>query len=91
MKHELDYNKIVNLLLDGKYIPDTMLLAFICSHFHEFLRNELIGVEPSGNKYFYSSMCIISHQFREMLTPEYQAVIDDLYELEFNGDGTNEQ
>ena len=49
MKYELDYNQIMNLLLDGKYIPDDMILAFICTIFHEFLGKELIGEIQSEN------------------------------------------
>ena len=90
MKHELDYNQIMNLLLDGKYIPDTMLLAFICTLLHEFLGSELVGGEPLDNKYYYSSMRILLHQFREMLLPEYQLTIDEIYGFEVISDESNE-
>jgi len=90
MKHELDCNKIVNILLDGKYIPDDMLLAFSCTIIHEFLRKELLEEETSENKYFYSSMRILLHQFREMLLPEYHTQFDEFYMMAVNNDESDE-
>lgn len=90
MKHELDYNKIVNLLLDGKYIPDDMLLAFICTIFHEILRKELLEEETLENKYFYYSIRILLHQFREMLLPEYHMQFDEFYRMAVNNDAPDE-
>lgn len=90
MKHEFDYNQIVNLLLDGKYIPDDMILDLIYTHFQRFLREELVGEEPAENKKYFPSMRILLHQFREMLLPEYRAVIDELYRFEVNSDESNE-
>ena len=67
-----------------------MLLVFICTIFHELLRKELIGDIHSENKYFYSSMRILLHQFREMLLPEYHTQFDEFYMMAVNNDESDE-